>query len=313
MMSNTQYTARRADKAVDAATNEDAVLAKPNIIAVSDGAGGCGIFADRWSEYLLSKLTEKPFATFTEFSQWTDQIWQEFYNDIERGLSQYSPIVQNKFNNEGSYATLAAVWHNTQNSTIDWCCYGDSAIFVYRPSTGKMVFMSCIEIETYNRNPHLINWKDIPSEKHFREGKVAIETTDMVFCASDALSCMLTMSYYASQDREQLLKCSNSDTRLAHHAREILEWSTTHKFYEDMLKPLIAACDNAQFAEKLHAFHKIGILGNDDYSLVWFNSKKEQKNTSTKFICINQIPKRLRTSKIKKLLKKINRQHRSLC
>ena len=32
-------------------TNEDAALAKPEMIAVSDGAGGGGLFADLWSTY----------------------------------------------------------------------------------------------------------------------------------------------------------------------------------------------------------------------------------------------------------------------
>ena len=36
--------------------NEDAVIAKENIIAVSDGAGGGGLFAERWSAYLLNHL-----------------------------------------------------------------------------------------------------------------------------------------------------------------------------------------------------------------------------------------------------------------
>lgn len=34
--------------------NEDAVIARENIIAVSDGAGGGGLFAERWSKYLLN-------------------------------------------------------------------------------------------------------------------------------------------------------------------------------------------------------------------------------------------------------------------
>ena len=36
--------------------NEDAVIAKDSLIAVSDGAGGGGVFADQWSKYLVDKL-----------------------------------------------------------------------------------------------------------------------------------------------------------------------------------------------------------------------------------------------------------------
>ena len=40
--------------------NEDAVKATEKWIAVSDGAGGGGVFADRWSEYLVEHLPGKP-------------------------------------------------------------------------------------------------------------------------------------------------------------------------------------------------------------------------------------------------------------
>ena len=36
--------------------NEDAVIAKKELIAVSDGAGGGGVFAERWSKYLVNHL-----------------------------------------------------------------------------------------------------------------------------------------------------------------------------------------------------------------------------------------------------------------
>jgi hypothetical protein len=41
-------------------TNEDAAIVKDNIIAISDGAGGGGVFADRWSRYLVNNLPEVP-------------------------------------------------------------------------------------------------------------------------------------------------------------------------------------------------------------------------------------------------------------
>ena len=36
--------------------NEDAAIAKDCLIAVSDGAGGGGVFADLWSKYLVEHL-----------------------------------------------------------------------------------------------------------------------------------------------------------------------------------------------------------------------------------------------------------------
>ena len=44
--------------------NEDAVIARKNVIAVSDGAGGGGVFAERWSQYLVSNLPDKPITDY---------------------------------------------------------------------------------------------------------------------------------------------------------------------------------------------------------------------------------------------------------
>ena len=38
--------------------NEDAAITKDNLIAVSDGAGGGGVFADMWSRYLVEHLPD---------------------------------------------------------------------------------------------------------------------------------------------------------------------------------------------------------------------------------------------------------------
>ena len=39
--------------------SEDAVLARNGLIAVSDGAGGGGVFAECWSQYLVDHLPDK--------------------------------------------------------------------------------------------------------------------------------------------------------------------------------------------------------------------------------------------------------------
>lgn len=40
----------------DHVANEDAFYSSDTCIAVSDGAGGCGLFANEWSEYLVKHL-----------------------------------------------------------------------------------------------------------------------------------------------------------------------------------------------------------------------------------------------------------------
>ena len=52
--------------------NEDAVIANENFIAVSDGAGGGGLFADKWSRYLVEHLPDEPIADYQTFDKWID-------------------------------------------------------------------------------------------------------------------------------------------------------------------------------------------------------------------------------------------------
>ena len=46
--------------------NEDAVFYSPSLIAVSDGAGGGGVFAEKWSQYLVDTLPPLPITSFEE-------------------------------------------------------------------------------------------------------------------------------------------------------------------------------------------------------------------------------------------------------
>ena len=60
--------------------NEDAAKATERWIAVSDGAGGGGVFADKWAQYLVVHLPDEPILNFSEFDKWLDSIWEQFYN-----------------------------------------------------------------------------------------------------------------------------------------------------------------------------------------------------------------------------------------
>ena len=46
----------------DGIVNEDAAKATQRWIAVSDGAGGGGVFADQWSKYLVEHLPYEPIT-----------------------------------------------------------------------------------------------------------------------------------------------------------------------------------------------------------------------------------------------------------
>ena len=56
--------------------NEDAAIAKESVIAVSDGAGGGGVFAEKWSQYLVDHLPNEPITDYSAFDSWIDGIWE---------------------------------------------------------------------------------------------------------------------------------------------------------------------------------------------------------------------------------------------
>lgn len=68
--------------------NEDAAKATEKWIAVSDGAGGGGVFADLWSQYLINHIPNEPFIDFDSFNIWLEDIWEPFYNECEKKLGK---------------------------------------------------------------------------------------------------------------------------------------------------------------------------------------------------------------------------------
>ncbi len=264
------YYMMRADKGCDASVNEDAGLANATTIAVSDGAGGYGIFADEWSAYLLRKLPVMPFKGFDEFDKWTDEVGGAYFDAKNAELHKYKPNQANKFLNEGSCATLAAVW-KMGRGRVSWCSYGDSAVFVFRVSTGKMVMMSCDDVSIFARNPFLIDCMKAQNEKHFKYGEVCVESGDWVFAASDALACMLSLAYMTGYDIKRVQQLAEGGNRLATFANNILEWCENRNFYNDLLLPILQCRgDGERFTRLLHGYYDCKILDNDDYTFTCF-------------------------------------------
>ena len=249
----------------DPSTNEDAVRGTPNFIAVSDGAGGCGIFAERWSQYLVDNLSACSFGGFDVFNQWIDSIWEPFYNEIESELDRYDKFVGNKFQKEGSYATLAVVWHTELN--INYCYYGDSSIFVFDTMQDEMLFMSAPDIATYDKSPCLINWKDLPIARAYHQGALALTTNQHAFVASDSLSCFITMAYYAAKQADQINQFTETTSKLSAVAQSMKVYMEDKSFYKDILLPLFSCDSNADFRALIASYVDMQLILDDDFSL----------------------------------------------
>ena len=171
----------------DHAPNEDAVFCAPQCIAVSDGAGGCGLYADEWSQYLIEHLPkDTPICSFIELDTWVDSIWEAFYNAKEECAKEGDGILLNKFYSEGSCATIVAAWKTDENE-CRWAAYGDSVVFHYSHKTGLLEH-SFTRLADFSNPPRLVSCKDPLEAEGFNSGVFHLDNTSEVFAASDALS-----------------------------------------------------------------------------------------------------------------------------
>lgn len=243
---------------------EDAVKARETLIAVSDGAGGGGVFAERWSQYLVDNLPDMPIKNYKAFDKWIDGIWEPFYNEYEEIAKKEGGMLLNKFYDEGSFATLVAVWKNGT-----WISYGDSVVFCYNQKT-KELQHSFTRLADFNNPPYLINWKDPLDEKGFRSGKFKIDKDSIVLAASDTLAHYILMMYELdNKDKfiEELEEAVNAQTKNSNFIK------TANRLKKiDFAKDVIEKLENCkylnQFESHIGRLKRWGFIGYDDYSLV---------------------------------------------
>ena len=244
--------------------NEDAAIAKENVIAVSDGAGGGGVFAERWSDYLVNHLSDKPIKSYKAFDKWIDSIWEPFYNECEEEAKKIGGLFLNKFYDEGSFATLVAVWNNGT-----WISYGDSVAFCYNKKTGRLQH-SFTRLSDFNNPPYLINCKDPLEKKGFRTGLFKVDDDCIVFAASDTFAHYILMMYEVSHRDwygEELIEAVDAQTKNSNFLKAAMRLRKI-----DFAKDVIQKLENCQYPKqlKLHIerLKRWGFIGHDDYSLV---------------------------------------------
>ncbi len=250
--------------------NEDAVMVRHDSFAVSDGAGGGGLFADLWSQYLVDNLPQKPICNADELDDWIAQIWQEFYNSCEEKAKLLGAMSLEKFYDEGSFATLVAVWR-TAPTSCQWISFGDSVAFHYNYRT-KLFEHSFTALGDFDYPPYLINCKDELNKQGFRNGTFNVDDDSVVFAASDALSHYIMMMYEVSRKEE-----FNDDIEqaLAHHSKNENYIRTALSMDKvDFTSKVIAKLkkyvrEENRFKSYVQTLERQGLLAHDDYSLAF--------------------------------------------
>ena len=256
----------------DHVANEDAFYSSDTCIAVSDGAGGCGLFANEWSEYLVKHLPkDKPIVCFKELDEWVDGIWEPFYNEHEERAKEGDGILLNKYYNEGSCATIAAAWI-TGDKQCKWMAYGDSVVFHYSKETGVLEH-SFTKLSDFSNPPRLVSSKDPLEEEGFSSGDFYLDESSVVFVASDALSHYIMMMYelskskeYGAELAEEYLKASGNSQLLK--TAEMLRLNFTNKV---IVKLLQVSDSQLTFEEYLKKLYRQGVIDIDDFTICWMS------------------------------------------
>ncbi len=247
--------------------NEDAVLARDGIVAVSDGAGGGGLFAERWSRYLLAHLPDEPIRSAGELDEWLGRIWEPFYERCEAEAGRAGAMSLDKFYDEGSFATLAAVWR-TSAGTCRWMSFGDSVAFHYDRGTGVLEH-SFGPLADFDDPPYLINCKDRINGDGFKGGEWNVGGRSLVFAASDALAHYVLMMYEAGHKDDfagELREAASRRSRNGNYVNMAMA-SRGFDFEKDVLRKLTNCLNHAaNFERHLRSLIRKGLLAVDDYS-----------------------------------------------
>ena len=291
--------------------NEDAVIENENLIGVSDGAGGGGLFADQWSRCLLDNLPKEPIGSAQELKEWVESFWGEYYDKAEKQAIELGGIFLSKFYEEGSFATLVAVWHTSDNE-YRWIAYGDSVAFCYDRKK-KTLQHSFTALADFCEPPYLINCKDELDLQGFRSGTFQTSPDSIVFCCSDAMSHYILMCYeldnqqHFEQDIQAVLNRHSRNANYVITACETRRAKRLTDELENVFLPLCSACHpQEQFDQAMRRLEQEGLLGHDDYSLAMFapiplttanSADCNSKSTRVKAIDIRLLRKVIRRTK----------------
>lgn len=247
----------------EGSVNEDAIKATEKWIAVSDGAGGGGVFADKWSRYLVKHLPDEPIVDYAAFDAWIDGIWEPFYKEYEEIAKKEGGMLLNKFYDEGSFATLVVVWR-----TGHWISYGDSVAFCYYRNSGILEY-SFTKLSDFNNPPYLVNCKDPTDAKGFKCGKFEITEDCVVLAVSDALAHYILMMYevaHREQFADELQEAIGVQTKDSNFVKTALGINKVD-FEKDVIEKLLNCKTAWNFEQHLKSRKNKGLLGHDDYSL----------------------------------------------
>lgn len=173
--------------------NEDALRIESKhddsqkLIAISDGAGGVGIYCKQWAEFLVKNA---PIEIPSEgINSWFLETSKKFYFQNSK-IDFLDVETKEKFISSGSYATLLLLWLDNKNHILNYVGVGDSSLFIFRKDKKgqyhPIIIYPINNNEFIDQNPILLNWKK--NSQFDSVKKIDIQRGDVIFAASDSIS-----------------------------------------------------------------------------------------------------------------------------
>jgi serine/threonine protein phosphatase PrpC len=277
----------KSDGSLVARTNEDRFLlmateSRQLLVAVSDGAGGQGLYCGDWAERLLNELPHDPLPTADAVNEWLGAFWKDFQTEFKE-RARPDPFLHRKLINEGSNATLTAAWVRSdgEGTKLSAVLSGDSPIFIcnFSGHPPALRLLHPINANAFLRDPYLINWREaVDPDKLQILTDIPIAYDDTIILASDGIGqYLLLRSLYGISSAEH----TELTSKLFHEVEQIRE-NQSSKFAS--MANAHSRCLDFSFADEIHVvrngFNNVrefaefigdrlekGLLPNDDATL----------------------------------------------
>lgn len=237
-------------------------------IALSDGAGGMGLFAADWSNQLVNNLPPNPFKKVEELSNWIESFWEQFYDKFNQTAKNLGSDYQNKFIEQGSAATLIGLWQN--KNRFDWVTYGDSCLSIFSKNENSFEMFPYNKPTDFLNYPFLINVQEECVKEGFLSGNFDIkkDKVDFIILSSDALSLYILMKVWQFEKPNEFLELTTQNNKIAELANKINELEkpiSTTDFLESLWNNLET---KENFEKWCYEKYQNGVLESDDYTCI---------------------------------------------
>lgn len=262
---------------IDEEENEDALRINENsnyhLFAMSDGAGGAGIYCKEWAKYIVNNQPEFPILSNEEANKWFQKISKSFYEFIKPTVNYDNIFIGERFDSEGSYATLLYVWICKTEKKYFISGIGDTTLFHFIKKNEDYTIGLIEPINkqlSLNDNPELLNWQKA-LEYSLLSKSVDYKNGDTIIICTDSLSRRIIYQLLLINQFETE-QCLNENINKTYR-RDFLEHLKINQRifkmneFVNYLRNLIAMSPDS-FREELRKWVERNELEKDDYSFI---------------------------------------------